>query len=192
MMSNCSCKKYGLQLLSMTQAQMESRPASLAVEKALYNSYTLSMNAVLSVLQRSFIVGEIWDLARVFLTGTSAAAQLLQISPTIKLRYNTDNTAFIDSVYELYKAFSTAKLAGRDSIWAYVIDNSYSPYFLQEQFDIIVGNPPWLTFRDVENGEYQDELRRIANQYNVLPKNRAGGPTWIWPHCSWRIASTTS
>ena len=99
-----------------------------------------------------------------------------QMLPTIKSRYSKADQNFIDSVYELYKAFSSAKYAGRDSIWTYIINNSYSPYFLQEKFDIVVGNPPWLTFRDVENGDYQDELRRIAVQYNVLPKKQSGRP----------------
>lgn len=113
---------------------------------------------------------------------------LEQVYSTLTNRFKTTKKEFIDGVYALYKAFSQAKLNGRDSIWAYIINNSYIPFFLQDNFDIIVGNPPWLTFRDVENNEYQDELKRIAIQYNVLPKKLSGRPhlelaALFYAHC---------
>ncbi|MGE4292981.1 MAG: N-6 DNA methylase [Desulfovibrio sp.] len=95
-----------------------------------------------------------------------------QISPTFIVRYGIRTEAFLDSVYALYKALSQAKQSGRDSIWAYIISNSYSPFFLQEAFDLVVGNPPWLTFKDIDNGDYQKEIERIAEQYNLRPERQ--------------------
>jgi hypothetical protein len=48
-----------------------------------------------------------------------------------------------------------------DTIWAYILKNQYKPTFLTKQFDVVVGNPPWLSFRYVEKGEYQDYLKRL-------------------------------
>lgn len=93
-----------------------------------------------------------------------------QLTQAIISRFKNTDEAFLDGVYELYKAFSIAKLEGRDSIWAYIINNSYSPFFLHEAFDIVVGNPPWLTFKDIENRDYQKEVERIALQYNMRPE----------------------
>lgn len=48
-----------------------------------------------------------------------------------------------------------------NTIWAYILKNQYKPTFLTQQFDVVIGNPPWLSFRFVEKGEYQDYLKRL-------------------------------
>ena len=48
-----------------------------------------------------------------------------------------------------------------DTIWAYILKNQYKPTFLKGKFDVVIGNPPWLSFRFVEKGEYQDFLKRL-------------------------------
>jgi hypothetical protein len=58
--------------------------------------------------------------------------------------------------------------AGRDTIWAFVLKNVYKPLFLKGNFDVVVGNPPWLSFRYAEP-EYQAFLKRqITERYNLL------------------------
>lgn len=49
----------------------------------------------------------------------------------------------------------------KDSIWAYVMKNMYKPLFLKEKFDVIIGNPPWLSYRYVDKGEYQKFLKEM-------------------------------
>ncbi len=48
-----------------------------------------------------------------------------------------------------------------DTIWAYILKNQYKPTFLKQQFDLLVGNPPWLSFRFVERGDYQEFLKQM-------------------------------
>jgi hypothetical protein len=48
-----------------------------------------------------------------------------------------------------------------DTIWAYILKNQYKPTFLTKQFDVVIGNPPWLSFRYVEKGDYQEYLKRL-------------------------------
>jgi Eco57I restriction-modification methylase len=67
----------------------------------------------------------------------------------------------------LHMLFDLAKLLHEfirkpeDTIWAYILKNQYKPTFLTQQFDVVIGNPPWLSFRFVEKGEYQDYLKRL-------------------------------
>ena len=59
--------------------------------------------------------------------------------------------------------------ARRDTIWAFVLKNIYKPLFLRRKFDFVVGNPPWLSYRYVERGEYQKFLKKqITEEYNLL------------------------
>lgn len=58
----------------------------------------------------------------------------------------------------------------RNSIWTFILKNVYKPIFLREsRFDWILGNPPWLSYRYVEKGKYQEFLRNaILNTYGLL------------------------
>lgn len=53
----------------------------------------------------------------------------------------------------------------QNSIWSFVIRNSFRPAMLQAQFDYIVGNPPWVAYRYVTDPEYQAEIKRLAHSF---------------------------
>jgi hypothetical protein len=63
----------------------------------------------------------------------------------------------------------------KDTVWAFILKNIYKPLFLRDKkFDIIIGNPPWLSFRYVESTDYQDFLKDlILNTYHLLDSERA-------------------
>jgi SAM-dependent methyltransferase len=79
-------------------------------------------------------------------------------------------------LYDIYHAMRVARDEGRDSIWKFILQNSYKPIFLMGRFDFVVGNPPWLTYAGVTNGDYQNLLRRLSDHYRVTPENRANLP----------------
>jgi methylase of polypeptide subunit release factors len=57
----------------------------------------------------------------------------------------------------------------KDSIWVYMLSNIYIPVALTEsKFDIVVGNPPWVIMRYVENKEYQDFVKKLFLSYELL------------------------
>jgi len=85
---------------------------------------------------------------------------------------DVDDTT-LDVLYGVSKRMRYLKEKERNSIWAFILKNVYKPIFLRKQFDWILGNPPWLSFRYVEKGEYQDYLRRvILNTYGLLPPGK--------------------
>jgi len=40
---------------------------------------------------------------------------------------------------------------------------------MRSTFDFVVGNPPWLTYAGITNGNYQSALRKMADDYDVTP-----------------------
>lgn len=75
--------------------------------------------------------------------------------------------------------FETAKTmkdlidAGKDTIWSYILKNIYKPLFLSKEanrFDALIGNPPWLSFRYVEDVEYQKLLKTYMMKYGIFPE----------------------
>jgi len=89
----------------------------------------------------------------------------------LKRRYKsaglTDN--IIESFYQIYVSLKMVKEKGRDSIWKFIIQNLYKPYFLNKKFDYVIGNPPWFTYSSIKNEEYQNQLYLLADKYNVKP-----------------------
>jgi hypothetical protein len=61
----------------------------------------------------------------------------------------------------------------KNSIWSFIIRNSYRPAMLKEQFDFIIGNPPWLSYRYISDPDYQEEVkRRAVDRYQIAPKSQ--------------------
>jgi hypothetical protein len=70
------------------------------------------------------------------------------------------------AIAEVFRRFIEAR---RDTIWAFVLKNSYKPLFLKSQFDVVLGNPPWLSYRYVEQVDYQKFLKeQITQTYQLL------------------------
>lgn len=99
---------------------------------------------------------------------------------TTILKKQTGKTEISDEVaesfYQIYKGFKLVKEAGRDSIWKFIVQNLYKPYFLKEKFDYVVGNPPWFTYSSIRNESYQDILDMLAREYEVKPERKANYP----------------
>lgn len=85
------------------------------------------------------------------------------------LSYIPSLESVVDGFYVIYLGFKQAKENKQDSIWKFILQNLYKPFFLKEKFDFVIGNPPWLTFSDVQNKTYQDALKILAANYSVVP-----------------------
>jgi type I restriction-modification system DNA methylase subunit len=48
--------------------------------------------------------------------------------------------------------------------------------FLKNRFDFVIGNPPWLTYSGITNADYQAEIKRLADDYQVTPASKANMP----------------
>lgn len=79
-------------------------------------------------------------------------------------------------LYAIYQAMRHAKLQNRDSIWRFVLQNLYQPIFMHRLFDVVVANPPWLTYADISSGDYQDDVQELAKHYALMPQSKANNP----------------
>ncbi|CAN5822806.1 N-6 DNA methylase [soil metagenome] len=94
-----------------------------------------------------------------------------------------------EGFYKIYEKFKSVKDIGRDSIWRFILQNLYKPYFLKEKFDYVIGNPPWFTYSSIRNESYQDTLFKLAEKYDVKPERKANFPhleiaAIFMAHCS--------
>lgn len=66
----------------------------------------------------------------------------------------------------------------RDTIWGFVLKNIYKPLFLtNKKIDIIVGNPPWISYRYISDPDYKAFIKtliagRTFNSYLLLDPDK--------------------
>jgi hypothetical protein len=59
----------------------------------------------------------------------------------------------------------------RDTIWTFILKNYYRPAYLHRYpFDIIAGNPPWLSYRYITEPGYQVQVKKLTFAYGLLSK----------------------
>ena len=57
----------------------------------------------------------------------------------------------------------------RDSIWAYILKNLSRPLVLAEKgFDVVAGNPPWLSYRYINSPTWQEEVKALYIYYQLI------------------------
>ena len=58
---------------------------------------------------------------------------------------------------------------GRNSIWAYILKNLSRPLVHAEKgFDVVVGNPPWLSYRYINSPARQEEVKALNIHYQLI------------------------
>jgi hypothetical protein len=99
---------------------------------------------------------------------TSLVAFLKREAPTVQDLSKPRDAE--EALWQFTEALAELIRKRRDSIWAFIVRNAYRPAMLKGQFDIILGNPPWLAYRYIEDPEYQQEVKRRALvEYQIAP-----------------------
>lgn len=96
------------------------------------------------------IVGRMLSLSREDASSEGLAAWLdrtLQLAPGTK-----------DKLVETYRTLRQLHRDGRNHIWGFVARNLARPVWLSQEerrMDVVIGNPPWLSYRHMERGTQQ-------------------------------------
>jgi type I restriction-modification system DNA methylase subunit len=84
-----------------------------------------------------------------------------------------EHQVIVDALWSFTDALADLIRQEKNAIWSFIIRNSYRPAMLKRQFDFIIGNPPWLSYRFISDPEYQDEVkRRAVDIYQIAPKSQ--------------------
>ena len=70
---------------------------------------------------------------------------------------------FYDKLYNLH-------LGGKNGFWPIILKNSFAPLFSQSKFDVIVGNPPWITWKAMSD-TYRQATLEIWLSYGIFEKS---------------------
>jgi hypothetical protein len=121
--------------------------------------------------------GELYDRA-IELCSEYARSTAREALPSAEMLVNfirrnqpalAEHEAWRDALYELFKVLREKIRDRKDTIWAFILKNVFKPLLLKERFQVVIGNPPWLSYRYVEKGAYQGFLKKeITDTYKLL------------------------
>ena len=64
------------------------------------------------------------------------------------------------------------KFKKNDSVYSFVLRNQSMPKVLENEFDFLIGNPPWLTIKDINNLKYKEQILNLNEKYDCMSRNR--------------------
>jgi type I restriction-modification system DNA methylase subunit len=104
-------------------------------------------------------------------TQKTLQAYLRKVVP--ELVSHAKGEAMTKALWTLTQELSDLIKQKQNSIWSFIIRNSYRPTMLKGRFDYIIGNPPWLSYRYISDPEYQTEVKKRAiDDYAIAPTSQ--------------------
>lgn len=78
-----------------------------------------------------------------------------------------------DSMWSTCRTLTKLIRTNKDTIYAFIVKNVYRPATIG-RFDIVMGNPPWLSYRYIRLPDYQRSLKSmILKEHRLLPPRSA-------------------
>lgn len=73
------------------------------------------------------------------------------------------------AAYSLIHQLERLQREGRNGIWYFILNNSYKPGLVTNQFNCIVSNPPWLAMSRLANNPYKKVLQEKTASLGIKP-----------------------
>jgi SAM-dependent methyltransferase len=122
-------------------------------KEVLENAITVNFDEILpGEGYYSFYYEPIWSIKEM-------TEYLIEISQTHEDKIHL-NDGLINRIEKLAKQ-------NKNHIWYYILRNIYTPYYFINKIDIVLGNPPWLTFKDIKNLDRQNFLNALYKSYEL-------------------------
>lgn len=91
----------------------------------------------------------------------------------VALHTHPDGEKMTAALWDFADKLAALIRADRDSIWSFIVRNTFRPAMLAGRFDFILGNPPWLSYRYISDPEYQERVKQLAvGHYQIAPPDQ--------------------
>ncbi|MHA1747191.1 MAG: N-6 DNA methylase, partial [Promethearchaeota archaeon] len=75
-----------------------------------------------------------------------------------------------ENIHEIIRILVNLHKKKEDNIWLYLLYNSLGPYILMKNVDLIIGNPPWVVYYNINSKTYQEQCRKLSEFLRIKPK----------------------
>ncbi|MHA1687838.1 MAG: N-6 DNA methylase [Promethearchaeota archaeon] len=110
----------------------------------------------------------VWEDFNQFQDSLEAALERI---PEGKLHsFLQQNAKLMDFLQNFFHQLFELKAQDKDHIWLYILNNlvGIRSLLLQKKMDLIITNPPWLTYKDADD-KLRADMKRISEEFNIKP-----------------------
>lgn len=75
----------------------------------------------------------------------------------------------INGAHDLIIQLERMQREGRNGIWYFILNNSYRPSLVRNQFNCILSNPPWLAMSRLADNPYKAALAAKSERFGIKP-----------------------
>ena len=110
------------------------------------------------------------DIAKIVSSAEQAAQMAAVFRRMVQEIYGElTNPSFTNLWASNFQLLAALIREGRNGIWAYILKNLSRPLVLAENgFNVVVGNPPWLSYRYINSTVWQDEAEDLYMYYKLI------------------------
>ena len=102
----------------------------------------------------------------------------------------TISNSNLEVIKILFEKLSSLHHSGKNGFWPIILKNSFAPLFLKNKFDVIVGNPPWITWKRMSD-TFKKMTLEIWLSYGIFaPATRNNAYDKITTHDDFAMAVT--
>jgi hypothetical protein len=95
-----------------------------------------------------------------------------QVTRTFETLYHGDKKE-VDVLRDTLSTIIKLIDDNKDSVWVFMLRNIYAPLrMMKRKFELVIGNPPWISFKFIENPFYQDFVKKTAFKYLLLKRRQ--------------------
>lgn len=109
-------------------------------------------------------VEELLDIVKSALINNFTDDQYKQKLSQLKVSVN------VDSALSLFKKIIDLNNDNRNGLWIPILKNAFAPVYSRWQFDCVVGNPPWVSWKSMSKS-YRDLTLPIWWSYDIFNKS---------------------
>ena len=73
------------------------------------------------------------------------------------------------AAHDLILQLESLQRQGRNGIWYFILNNSYKPGLVADQFNCMVSNPPWLAMSKLADNPFKQELQEKTADFGIKP-----------------------
>jgi hypothetical protein len=138
--------------------------ASQKAETGIFKIDTFCGEFFVPALKSREEIEEVLDIINLAIKNKFKDSELIKKVKTVYPNINEN------SVLDLFNKISDLTNKGRDGFWIPILKNSFAPVYSEGQFNYVIGNPPWVSWRSMSKS-YRELTLPIWLSYDIFNKS---------------------
>jgi hypothetical protein len=155
--------------LPHTRKEFHHGKSVLAIDVEEHSQLNLPLDIALDDSKLRNLLAIFNDILTEYRTGKLTTNQVTKTFRNLYQGTKIETEILENTLATIVKLIDTNK----DSVWVFMLRNIYAPLrMMKRKFELVTGNPPWISFKFIENTSYQSFIKETAFKYKLLERRQ--------------------